>query len=72
MEICVMAGRSFFNEDSEIVRLEGVETDDNGGETVMVKDGTQTTLKAMYADGWILKHVKPIRLTYGILLFFER
>lgn len=79
MEICVMVGLNFFNEDSEIARYERIETEKYTEQNVelerevnILKDGTQTTLKSMYADGWILKHVKPIRLTHGVLLFLER
>lgn len=68
MEIRVMMSFSFCNENSEIVRADSINEDNQW----LVKDDTKTTLKEMYADGWTLKHANPIRSSFGMLLFLER
>lgn len=49
MEICVMFGHPFYNEDSVIVRLEGLDEEKNSPITSDPNNGT--TLKDMYKDG---------------------
>lgn len=68
MEICVMFGHPFYNEDSVIVRLESVDEEKNKPITSDSKYGT--TLRDMYKDGWILKTAIPTKNAF--LLFLER
>jgi hypothetical protein len=84
MEIRVMIGFNFYNEDSEIVRFEDIkdekytETLPDKGEVEKsrlvneYKEGSQTTLSAMYADGWVLKQVINTQVAYRVMLFLER
>lgn len=73
MEIRVMVGNPFYNEDSELIQIEGIRLIEDGDSALLEKAGHRTTLKTMYADGWTLKSVvERLHLEHHLMLFLER
>ena len=73
MEICVLVGNQFYNEDSELIQIEGIKYNEDSAKTLLEKNGSKTTLKAMYSDGWALKNVmQRAHLDNHLMFFLER
>jgi|GEM_PF-4712719 len=85
MEIRVLIGLGFCNEDSKLYRFNSIDYRERKNldpitgyesrieeNSPLCQTDTETTLKSMYEDGWTLNNVTPYKFGGNFLFFLER